>query len=341
MNIGNKIKILRTQKGITQETLAAALGVSPQAVSKWETGAGMPDILLLPELSAYFGITLDALFDLSEEMRMQRIQNMLWDERVLDEQTVKTETAFLLDKAQRDQEDAECLKLLAEIENHQAQTHRMQAAQYARQALARKHDYKDAHGELVAAEGGQFADWYMSTHHRLINWYKAFVAKHPDYARGYLWLMDQLMDDHRFEEAGRYLEQMARVDRSFRVPLYQGHIAWLSGRQEEAFIIWRQMCQDFSKDWLMWLAMGDNLARAGRFEEARQHYRKALDIQPAPKFVDALESIAQLYEREGNAQAAIDALQEELQILAAQWDTSTGETVDRVHREIARLTKLG
>lgn len=340
MNIGNKIKTLRTQKGITQETLAAALSVSPQAVSKWETGAAMPDILLLPELSAYFGITLDALFDLSEELRLQRIQNMLWDERVLNAQTVKTETAFLLDKAQRDQNDAEALKLLAEIENHQAQTHRMQAAQYARQALLRKHDYKDAHGELVAAEGGQFADWYLTTHHKLIDWYKDFVEKHPDYVGGYLWLMDQLMDDYRFTEASQYLERLAKVDQSFRVPLYKGHIAWLQGKQEEAFAIWQQMCQDFGKEWLVWLSMGDNMARAGRFEEAREHYRKALEIQPAPKYVDALESIAQLYEREGNYKAAIEALQEELQIHSTQWETSAGETVDRVHREIARLKKL-
>ncbi len=49
MDIGKKIKNLRSQKGITQETLADLLSVSPQAVSKWETGAAMPDILLLPE----------------------------------------------------------------------------------------------------------------------------------------------------------------------------------------------------------------------------------------------------------------------------------------------------
>ena len=38
MEIGNQIKTLRTQRGVTQETVAAALGVLPQTVSKWETG---------------------------------------------------------------------------------------------------------------------------------------------------------------------------------------------------------------------------------------------------------------------------------------------------------------
>ncbi len=123
MDIGKKIKNLKSQKGITQETLADLLSVSPQAVSKWETGAAMPDILLLPELAITFGITLDELFDLNTEQRMKRIQNMLWDERELSPDSVKSETAFLLDLALKEPENAECLKLLAEMENHQAKAH--------------------------------------------------------------------------------------------------------------------------------------------------------------------------------------------------------------------------
>ncbi len=71
-----------------------------------------------------FGITLDELFDLNTEQRMKRIQNMLWDERELSPDSVKSETAFLLDLALKEPENAECLKLLAEMENHQAKAHR-------------------------------------------------------------------------------------------------------------------------------------------------------------------------------------------------------------------------
>ena len=48
MDIGNKIFFLRKNKGVTQEQLAQALGVSNQAVSKWESGQCFPDIQLLP-----------------------------------------------------------------------------------------------------------------------------------------------------------------------------------------------------------------------------------------------------------------------------------------------------
>ena len=55
MNIGNKIKELRKQRGITQEQLANSIGISFQAVSKWENGIALPDITLAPILASYFG----------------------------------------------------------------------------------------------------------------------------------------------------------------------------------------------------------------------------------------------------------------------------------------------
>lgn len=63
MNIGNRIHELRERRGITQEQLSAALGVSPQAVSKWETTVGCPDISLLPVIAGYFGVSIDTLFE--------------------------------------------------------------------------------------------------------------------------------------------------------------------------------------------------------------------------------------------------------------------------------------
>ncbi|MBR4766521.1 MAG: helix-turn-helix transcriptional regulator, partial [Clostridia bacterium] len=63
LNIGNKIKTLRKQRGITQEQLADAIGISFQAVSKWENGIALPDIMLAPALASYFGVSMDDLFD--------------------------------------------------------------------------------------------------------------------------------------------------------------------------------------------------------------------------------------------------------------------------------------
>jgi len=61
LSIGKNILELRKQKGVTQEALADAVGVSGQAVSKWE-GGGSPDIELLQPIADYFNVTIDRLF---------------------------------------------------------------------------------------------------------------------------------------------------------------------------------------------------------------------------------------------------------------------------------------
>ena len=63
MTLGNKIGQYRRKLAMTQEALAGLLGVTNQAVSKWESGQSCPDIALLPRIADLFGITLDELFD--------------------------------------------------------------------------------------------------------------------------------------------------------------------------------------------------------------------------------------------------------------------------------------
>lgn len=59
--IGNRISKFRKAKGLTQEELASQLGVSSQAVSKWENDASCPDISLIPQLVKVLGVTADEL----------------------------------------------------------------------------------------------------------------------------------------------------------------------------------------------------------------------------------------------------------------------------------------
>ena len=59
--IGKKISELRRERNMTQEDLAEAMGVSSQAVSKWETELSCPDIMTLRPLAELFGVTVDEL----------------------------------------------------------------------------------------------------------------------------------------------------------------------------------------------------------------------------------------------------------------------------------------
>lgn len=69
--LGNKIASLRKENGWTQEELSEKLGVSPQAVSKWENDVSCPDITLLPEIARLFGVTTDSLLGCEPENAIQ------------------------------------------------------------------------------------------------------------------------------------------------------------------------------------------------------------------------------------------------------------------------------
>ena len=63
IGIGEKIKSLRKERNISQEVLANYLGVSFQAVSKWENGYTMPDVMMIPAIASIFHVSTDELFD--------------------------------------------------------------------------------------------------------------------------------------------------------------------------------------------------------------------------------------------------------------------------------------
>ena len=66
-NFSKNLRKLRLEKKLTQEQVAEKLGVSAQSVSRWETGATFPDIMLLPEISKVYGVLVDDLFKKNPE----------------------------------------------------------------------------------------------------------------------------------------------------------------------------------------------------------------------------------------------------------------------------------
>ena len=76
LDLGQKIRELRRRDGRTQENLAEALGVTSQAVSRWEANGGYPDMEMIPSIANYFGISIDELFGYDNE-RSQKIDELV------------------------------------------------------------------------------------------------------------------------------------------------------------------------------------------------------------------------------------------------------------------------
>ena len=87
LQIGEKIKTLRKQKNISQEVFAGYLGVTFQAVSKWENGNTMPDVTMIPAIASFFGVSTDELFDfnrLEAEKQVEAIFHEAYKHRFTD-----------------------------------------------------------------------------------------------------------------------------------------------------------------------------------------------------------------------------------------------------------------
>ena len=79
INISEKISDLRKAHNMTQEALGDAVGVSAQAVSKWEKGDSLPDISIIPDICKIFGISADALIGSNVNMTMEKQLEKLID----------------------------------------------------------------------------------------------------------------------------------------------------------------------------------------------------------------------------------------------------------------------
>ena len=336
-DIGARIRELRLQKGLTQEQLAQALHLSPQAISKWENHTTTPDIGLLPELSVQLGCTIDQLFSLSDRQRFDRIDNMMENVRFLPEGDFLASERWLKSKLNDPDAGAEATLILAQLYNKRAQEYRDLAAPLARKALHLNPEVKGAHNAVFDAETGLRLDWNYGNHWQLIDFYKDFLRQHPDNHLNYLWLMDLLLDDGRTSEARQVLEQMKQIKYTYHYHLYDGLIAKAECDLPRALVCWDSMTDENPELWVAWACKADNMARLCRYDDAIVCYRKAMELQPCPRYTDSPEAIAQIAEITGVLPLAIEMRQECLRIIQEEWNITEGELVDKQLRELDRL----
>lgn len=338
MHIGKQIKVLRLRRGVTQEAMAQHFGITAQAVSKWETEQSVPDIGMLPELSAYFGVSIDELFALSDEIRIERIQNMIWDVRFLNPADVENERQFLLEKARREPRNGDPHCMLAQLELHLAKEHCIRAEEYALEIIARDNGAGVGCVYLAKAMGGARIDPRHNSHPALIAHYKDCLQKYPDDMEVYGALITQLIDDHRLAEAKVYCARMeAAHGNHYFVTVHQAKLAIASGDTETARTLWTKLDSEHPDNWSVQHWVGDLQTLAGEYSTAKEHYQKSIALMQSPRYTDPIDSLAQVCEMDGDIEGAIAARQLELEVSEKEWGATTGESIDCIHREIHRL----
>ncbi len=341
MNIemGAKIRQLRLCRGLTQEELGNELGVSPQAVSKWESGTTLPDIQLLPELSVLFGVSIDELFSMTDESRMDRIENMICHVRFLTENEFSDAEHFLKEKMREEQHKARATLMLASLYVKRANEYNDLARPLAREALLLNPERKLAHNMIFDSEGVPCHDWNEDNRWELIDFYKDFIHQHPQNVSAVRWLLDLLAESGRAKELREYIAVMDRLTHSYRTDFYLGRAAQIEGNMQAAFAHWNHMVEEYPDHWCAWSLLGDALAYACRYDEAMECYQKSMDIQEKPRYMDNPVAMAQIAEIQGDYEKAIRMREICIEMNRTDWNQTEGEWVDVHRREIERLRK--
>ena len=337
MEMGKEIRRLRTDRGLTQEALASALHVTAQTVSKWECGTSFPDVQLLPEIAVFFGVSIDRLFAMTPEQELERLENHIAGSGLLSESETRRIEQQLRAIAENPAHAGRALTILTGLFNHQAERYRECAVTVGREAVERSEGSGDAISELANAWNSYIPDWCCRNHHALIEWFSDYCRRNPNNRPALMWLLDNLIDDRRLAEAREWLGRLEQIDDTFRTSMYRCLIAQAAGDREEAGRLLLELEAMEGQDWSWALTVGDLFTQRQEYDKAVSWYRRAQEMQPAPKFVDSAESIAHICEIRGDRAGAADAYREQLRLLEQDWGIVSGEEHAKIERAIQKL----
>ena len=341
MNIGKKIKQYRAQYAYTQEQLADKIGVSAQAVSKWENNSSMPDITLLPTLAEIFGVSIDELFDLTIEQKMNRIENRLQTELEFTQENFNEMERFLQEQAASTGQKERATSLLARLYHHRLETYANKADHYARESILLSPTTKDCQWILQNAEGASKWDWNIGNHSRTIEFYKAVLkdtaAKTSPLP--YRYLIEELLADRRVKEAKEYLNELKHLKDHdpLWISVYEAYIALGEYNEAGADDIMKRAIKEYGDDNRIFYQAASYYAKKCDYDEAIHYYEASFESEQKPRFTDSLEAIAMIHVITGNYAAAIDIYQKEISLLQNEWGLQDSPAIRTIQDAIQRL----
>lgn len=340
MEIGKQIKTLRLEKNVKQEELAEYLGVSFQAVSKWETGASVPDIALLPRLAVFFGVTIDELFRMPNEAEFERIENMFWQERRINPETFEHAVKFLQNVLRDAPDNVRAYSCLAYLYNHRAHSDHETASGYAKKVLELAPDQKTGWVAFLEANNGVCGDEWYDNHFEVIRYFKDFLKKNPGNYQGLYAIIENLLADERYDEAVPYIEQIRTVAKNQQYEVYMSDVMFGRGETEKGLEYLNSAVEHYPDRWQSYCDRADRFRKLGRYEEALSDYEKCFTMQEAPRIWDGLASMAQVHELLGDLDSAIEDRKRIIKCLREEYNTVSGEGVEQHKREIERLKQM-
>lgn len=329
LKIGAAIKKLRTERGITQEELANRMGVSFQAVSKWETNATTPDIAILPQLALFFGVSIDTLFSMNKDDYIERISKMIRDEYSIAPENFLWAERYLKGLLSEEKQNNNARILLVELYEHRENRDSLMCGRLCEEGLLIEPSNIALIGKLTRIrEKRDESD-------RLIDFFEALYSKNKQNDILAEILIELYIKHGRCDEAASLilsLKQRPVFD------VYRGDIELASGDKDKAICIWRSAATANQSDSKLLFMVAERFKSIHDVDAALQYYQQSYEAAPAPKELDALYAQAFLYTMIKKNANAIDVWKRIIKSLAEDYGVKDGECVDWAKREIQKLS---
>ncbi|MBE6658688.1 MAG: helix-turn-helix domain-containing protein [Ruminococcaceae bacterium] len=334
IKLGKRLRQLRNQRGATQEELASQIGVTYQAVSKWENDTTMPDTALLPQIAMALGVTIDALFSVDRSDELRRVDLILQQGAVSDEQFGYV--SRLLNAILRENpEDTDAKKRYLRLYLLRRHSDRLAAENLLAQLLTLCceddelylycRDLYGGGGEVRHADNRQFVERCRD-----------FVMAHPEAVRVREYLIEALIDLRRYDEAQALTDGLPTEDAyaAYLPEIWFGDLLLARGNTDAAVSVWRTVPIENHKGQY---EVGVRLERLGDTDGAKTCYEASFSAAEYPRDLSAVYALAFLREKQGDIRGAIDAWETVLAVLSSDWNKTGGEDVDWPRIEICRL----
>lgn len=295
LNIGSVIKRLRMEHSVTQEELAGYLGISYQAISKWENETTMPDITLLPKLAAFFGIKIDELFSVDHDDELERIDNILHLESMTDKNYSYSKR--ILDGILReDPDNISAIKRYAKVYLSKSNADMLAAGRMLERAMEISPRDEEIYTLYRAVRGGDEYKFH-SDNDWFIRVCEPIARKNPQNAGLYRLLIEAMISKKYYEKAEELLSIVSFSDEDKYIQqILQGDIELAKGNENKAKEIWGSIP---TSDWLGQYEIGERFNRLNDYDKAIECFTNAYEAQSPPHVMDMMYSLAFLYKKLG------------------------------------------
>ena len=335
--LGVRLRSLRHERGLTQEALASQLGVTYQAVSKWENNTTMPDVAMLPQIAMVLGVTIDALFSVDRTDEVRRVDLILQQNILSDEQF--SYAARVLDAVLRDDpDDTDAKKRYLRLYLLRRHSDRLVAEEILSKLWTAGCDDAQLYYDLRELCGGG-SEVRHADNTRFVGVSTDYVKSHPAEIKVREYLFEALLELRRYDDASALTENLPTDDiySAYLPEIWCGDLLLAHGNTDGAAAVWKTVPASNHKGQY---EVGVRLERLGDTDGAASCFEASFAAAEVPRDLSAMYSLAFLRERQGNIRGAIDTWETILSVLASDWNKTDGEDVDWPRIEICRLRAM-